>query len=213
MTAGRYALMACGDDALRVLCGPGDVRHDLASMLTSDPAWLEVVPGRMGVTVAFDPHTHSMNDAHARLAAALENDPGPRRRDRRVQDLAVEFGGEAGPDLAPLAARLGRPESEIAGMIERSSLQVDMLGFTPGFAYLAGLDAALVSERLANPRTRVPAGSIGLITGQIGLYALDGPGGWPIVGRVLSPLFDRAAAQPFVLGAGDRVVLRRLTRP
>jgi allophanate hydrolase len=84
-----------------------------------------------------------------------------------------------------------------------------MLGFTPGFAYLSGLSPDIVSERLAHPRARVAAGSVGLITGQIGLYALDGPGGWPIIGRILNPLFDRERTEPFVLLAGDNVQLRQ----
>ena len=83
-----------------------------------------------------------------------------------------------------------------------------MLGFTPGFAYLSGLSPMLLAERLAKPRVRVPAGSIGLITGQVGLYALEGPGGWPIIGRLQVPLFDRAAPNPFRLAPGDGVVLR-----
>ena len=123
------------------------------------------------------------------------------------------FGGEAGPDLAALAERLGQTEEQIIHIFERQTLRVDMLGFTPGFAYLTGLDPALVSERLAHPRARVAAGSIGLITGQVGLYALEGPGGWPIVGRVLAPLFDRTRPDPFLMAPGDEVVIRRAAQP
>ncbi|MDP1555741.1 MAG: carboxyltransferase domain-containing protein [Hyphomonas sp.] len=203
------SIIACGDDALRILCGEGDIRHSLAQKLAEDPLWLEIVPGKRDVTVAFDPHAEQMSQAWARLEAALVPDIGHDPAAAATHVFTASFGGADGPDLAALAARLGLNENDIIARVEASALIVDMLGFTPGFAYLGGLDGALVSERLANPRTRVAAGSIGLITGQIGLYALDGPGGWPIIGRVLGPLFDRASPDPFVLRPGDRVVLQR----
>ena len=104
---------------------------------------------------------------------------------------------------------MGIAEGALIKQVEQSLLTVDMLGFTPGFAYLTGLAPGLVAERLPSPRTLVPAGSIGLISGQIGLYALEGPGGWPLIGLVRAPLFARASANPFLLSAGDRVILRR----
>ena len=209
MTGGRVAIVACGDDALRILCGEGDIRISFAAHLAKADCWMEVVPGKRDVTVAFDPHRERMDDAQARLADALAAFV-PKAAEHAAQHiLRAEFGGASGPDLAALAASLGLAEADIVAAVERSPLSVDMLGFTPGFAYLKGLDPNLASTRLANPRARVAAGSIGLITGQIGLYALEGPGGWPIIGRVLTPLFDRSAANPFLLQPGARVLLGR----
>lgn len=212
MTAPRYEVFACGDDALRILCGEGDIRHDLAEHLKTFPGWTEIVPGKLDLTVAFDPHAERLSEAQARLGVALQILGAAPPRARRQHVLEAVFGGEAGPDLAALAARLGQTEEKIIHILEHQTLRVDMLGFTPGFAYMTGLDPALVSERLANPRARLAAGSIGLITGQVGLYALQGPGGWPIIGRVLAPLFDRARPDPFVMAPGDEVVIRRATR-
>ncbi|MEQ9505681.1 MAG: carboxyltransferase domain-containing protein [Hyphomonas sp.] len=211
MNASAFDIIPCGDDALRIVCGAGDIRYALASQLVNDDAWQEIVPGKADLTVAFDPHTESMSAAMARLRDALQSSasftlPAPRRI-----ELTATFGGAEGPDLEALAERLGRSAEDILTTVEASKLKVDMLGFTPGFAYLTGLDQGLTSERLANPRPRVPAGSIGLITGQIGLYALDGPGGWPIIGRVNTPLFDRFASEPFLLSPGDEVAIRRRT--
>jgi KipI family sensor histidine kinase inhibitor len=213
MTAPRFEVIACGDDALRILCGAGDIRHDLAEHLKTFPGWTEIVPGKLDVTVAFDPHKERLVEAQARLGAALQMLGAAPPRARRQHILEAVFGGEAGPDLAGLAMRLRRTEEQIIHDLEHQTLRLDMLGFTPGFAYLTGLDPALVSERLANPRPRVAAGSIGLITGQVGLYALEGPGGWPIVGRVLAPLFERSNAAPFLMAPGDEVVIRRATPP
>jgi KipI family sensor histidine kinase inhibitor len=212
MTAPRFEVIACGDDALRILCGAGDIRHALAEHLKTLSGWTEIVPGKLDLTVAFDPHAERLGEARARLGAALQTLVSAPPRTRRQHVLEAVFGGEAGPDLAGLAARIGLAEEQIIVSLEHHTFRVDMLGFTPGFAYLTGLDPAFVSERLANPRARVAAGSIGLITGQLGLYALEGPGGWPVIGRVLAPLFDRARPDPFVMAPGDGVVIRRATR-
>ena len=207
MSGARFEISACGDDALRILCGGGDIRHVLARQLAASAAWIDVVPGKENVTVSFDPHAERMADAQARLKTNIDFLSKGTMRGGARHTLPAEFGGQTGPDLTALATRLGRTEADIVEEVARATLTVDMLGFTPGFAYLTGLDPSLASERLAHPRSQVPAGSIGLITGQIGLYALDGPGGWPIIGRVVSPLFDRTRSDPFVLRPGDSVEL------
>ncbi len=209
MMAPAFPVIALGDDALMVLCGPGDIRHTLAHHLASDQSWIEVVPGKRDVTVAFDPYAESMAFAMTRLRRLLVSAASSPALTRQTHTLAAVFGGEDGPDLAALAEKLALPAAQIIDEVLQSSLTVDMLGFTPGFAYLSGLSPTLLAERLATPRERVPAGSIGLITGQVGFYALEGPGGWPIIGRLQVPLFDRAAPNPFRLAPGDRVVLRR----
>lgn len=208
MTPARFAIVACGDDALRVLCGGGEVRHAIARQLRQEAHWHEIVPGKLDVTVAFDPHAEGMEAARTRLSLALERLDDAAQAAAKAHVLEADFGGSAGPDLARIAEASGKTQAEIVRLIEGSLLCVDLLGFTPGFAYLAGLDPALQVERLTHPRAQVPAGSIGLITGQIGLYALEGPGGWPIVGRVRTPLFDKSRDDPFRLQPGDRVTLR-----
>ncbi len=213
MSGNSFDIIACGDDALRILCGPGDVRHSLAERLAGDPSWNEIVPGKQDVTIAFNPYTYTMTKAREKLQHALHTGLTHSVTRGRDHVLAAEFGGEAGPDLAQLAERLDMRVETLLEKVEQSPLKVDMLGFTPGFAYLTGLDPTLQANRLDHPRSRVPAGSIGLISGQIGLYALDGPGGWPIIGRVVSPLFDRCLTEPFVLKAGDSVKLRPAVSP
>lgn len=204
-----FRITALGDDALTIRCGAGEIRRTLAHALRRGGAWLEVVPGREDVSVVFDPHAEGMEQATARLKAELAMPPDVEHAEPRTHELVAEFGGSAGPDLSSLAERMGMADNDLIRQVEQSVLTVDMLGFTPGFAYLTGLAPQLIAERLASPRTLVPAGSIGLITGQVGLYALEGPGGWPLIGRVRAPLFDRNAANPFLLAAGDRVILRR----
>lgn len=197
----------CGDDALRIAPDQAGQRHALAAHLRACGTWTEVVAGRATVTVQFDPARLPMAQARALLAAQLAR-PWPVPAGAAApQALVARFGGEDGPDLAQVAAGSGLAAAEVVRRLCASPLRVDLVGFTPGFAYLDGLDPALQASRLATPRPRVAAGSIGLISGQVGLYALPGPGGWPLVGRLCTPLFDAAATAPFLLQAGQSVRL------
>lgn len=203
----------CGDDALRI--EPDDLRdrHAIAQHLRACNAWLEVVAGRTTVTVQVDLTRLGLDQARTLLAGQLARVAPRTTRAPPALVLPARFGGEAGPDLDDLAARMRMAPDEIVRILCASPLRVDLVGFTPGFAYLDGLDPLLKSQRLATPRQRVAAGSIGLLTGQVGLYALAGPGGWPLVGRVCLPLFDGNAVQPFLLQAGQSVQLAAVEAP
>lgn len=205
MTAMKFPICPCGDDALRIVCGPGRVRHHIARHLGNSGNWQEIVPGKEDVTVVFDPHAGTMNDAKRRLAEDFVGLSEEGIEASTLHLLPAVFGGEAGPDLEALASSNSMRASGVVEAISGIELEVDMIGFTPGFSYLTGLPPSLVSQRLATPRMRVPPGSIGIITGQAGLYALEGPGGWPLIGQVTQDLFDPYANKPFRLLPGDRV--------
>lgn len=201
------AITFCGDDALRLSAPDRDERFARASQLRATGDWVEVVPGRRDVTVQFDPLRHTPDEALARLCHTLSTPAPPPSHTLETVELPVHFGGKNGPDLADISHRIGLSETEVMSRLLSAPLRVDMLGFTPGFAYMSGLDAELEIPRLLQPRQQVPAGSIGLITGQCGLYALAGPAGWPIIGRTSVSLFDAAADNPFRLQPGMQVRL------
>ena len=201
------AITFCGDDALRLSAPDRDERLARASQLQATGDWLEVVPGRRDVTVQFDPFRQGPDEAMAHLARTLATPAPHPSHTLETVELPVHFGGKDGPDLADISTRTGLSETEVISRLLSDPLRVDMLGFTPGFAYMSGLDAALEIPRLLQPRQQVPAGSIGLITGQCGLYALAGPAGWPIIGRTTLSLFDPASDNPFRLQPGMQVRL------
>ena len=201
------AITFCGDDALRLSAPDRDERFARASQIRATGDWVEVVPGRRDVTVQFDPLRHTPDEALARLSRTLSTPAPPPSRTLETVELSVHFGGKNGPDLADISHRIGLSETEVISRLLSAPLRVDMLGFTPGFAYMSGLDAELEIPRLLQPRQQVPAGSIGLITGQCGLYALAGPAGWPIIGRTSVSLFYAAADNPFRLQPGMQVRL------
>ncbi|PKP82607.1 MAG: hypothetical protein CVT79_03960 [Alphaproteobacteria bacterium HGW-Alphaproteobacteria-18] len=201
------AICPVGDDALAVKVGEHAARHALASVLRSSGTWLDVVPGKCEVTVQFDPLELSPAKAQSLLVALMKEYSLSEEIVFPIMTLHMLADEASAPDLPRIAAENGLTPGVFLDRIDASLLSVDMMGFTAGFAYLTGVDARLVSPRLSIPRQRVPAGSVGMITGQLGLYALAGPAGWPIIGRIVEPLFDLSRHDPFTLEAGMRIKL------
>lgn len=176
----------------------------------------DIVPAYASVLLRLDPCRMHDGDGgtgdaidrllgHVRAALAASSAPDARHWPPQHR-LPVCYGGVHGADLAAVAERLGLPP---AAVIERhcaGEYTVAMLGFAPGFAYLLGMDPRLQVPRLARPRTRVPAGSVGIGGAQTGIYPGELPGGWQLIGRTPLRLFDPGnEARPCRLAPGDRV--------
>ena len=198
-------IVPCGDDALRLVMRATEDRQAIARALHGSRIWDEVVIGRESVTVQFDPSARGPAKALAMLKQAAMADINAAVVDAPNLKLLVRSDEANAPDLADCAAANNCSSNEFLNILVRSNLSVDMLGFAPGFAYLSGVDPNLLGGRLDHPRQRVKAGSIGFIKGYLGIYALDGPGGWPIIGRTDAMLFDKTARDPFVLSPGAEV--------
>jgi KipI family sensor histidine kinase inhibitor len=125
-------------------------------------------------------------------------------------EIPVCYGGDFGPDLAEVAALAGFDEANTIAAHTAASYRVAMLGFAPGFPYLLGLDPRLHAPRRAQPRTRVPAGSVAIGGAQTGIYPRALPGGWQIIGRTPLALFDAARTAPALLAPGQRVRFRAI---
>ena len=192
------------EDALEVAAPDPATAQAMAAALRGLAVFAAVVPAPASVAVLFDPRLLDAAAARAHLVAmgAMPARPaaaGPPLR------LPVRYGGEHGPDLGRLAEAADLSAADFAARHAAAEYTVACLGFTPGFAYLDGLPASLSAQRLSVPRLRVPAGSVGISPGRTGVYALDGPGGWPIIGRCMVRLFDQGAARPFRLSPSARV--------
>ncbi|MFN4025417.1 MAG: 5-oxoprolinase subunit B family protein [Hyphomonas sp.] len=194
-----------GDDALALIVTDRSKRHALAAALRATGKWRDVVPGKGDVTVQFDPLALPPAEALAILTEQARTPPRPDALAAAPVTLTLLADTASAPDLAAVADANRLTQDALLARIAASPLIVDMMGFTPGFAYVEGVDPALQAERLAAPRQKVPAGSVGILTGQLGFYALSGPAGWPVIGRILEPLFDPAAATPFRLEAGMHI--------
>ena len=119
--------------------------------------------------------------------------------------VLAEYGGGAGPDLPELAARACMDEATYVSNHAAVEYRVDFLGFQPGFPYLRGLPEALQAPRRKTPRMSVAAGSIAIGGRYTGIYPTAGPGGWQIIGRTSSILFDAHRDSPTLFLPGDRV--------
>ena len=168
------------------------------------PGVVDIVPAYSSLAVLFDEPSVESRDALAERVYELALVAGSGRGvPRRTVEIPVAYGGEHGPDLAELATRLGIGADEIVRRHTAADYIVGMLGFLPGFPYLIGLDASLAAPRRATPRTRVPAGSVGIGGAQTGIYPIESPGGWQLIGRTSAVLFDARREPAVLLEPGD----------
>lgn len=177
---------------------------EIANQADPLPGMGEAVPGYATLLVHYDSLVLDYTEVEARVRACLVDDAVTFREPRRV-DIPVVYGGEEGPDLDFVAQHSGLSAEEVVRIHADREYPVFLMGFTPGFPYLGGMDPAIAAPRLETPRSRVPAGSVGIAGEQTGVYPLDSPGGWRIIGRTLLRLFDPQRAEPFLLAPGDLV--------
>ena len=170
------------------------------------PAVSDIVVGYRTVMV----HVRPLVERTAPVLGTLEHmlveqPPADTVSPGRVLTIPVCYGGACGPDLDAVAAFAGIPPAEVARRHSAREYRVYMVGFVPGFAYMAEVDPAIAAPRRATPRLRVPRGSVGIASGQTGIYPDETPGGWNIIGRCPLRPYDPSRDEPFLLHAGDRV--------
>ncbi len=124
---------------------------------------------------------------------------------RPVIEIPVEYGGNHGPDLEAVAAHAGCSTTEVIRRHSDRTYRVYMLGFVPGFAYLGRVDPSIAAPRHRVPRERVRAGSVGIAGLQTGVYPVESPGGWQLIGHTTLVMFDPGRDKPSLLAAGDLV--------
>lgn len=205
--APRAALL--GDSALlftlsgRIDPGANARVHALAAGVAALglPGVKALVPSYGALAVHFDPLAWDPEDLERALAGAWDRAAAPPAP--RTVEIPVRYGGEDGPDLEEVARHCGLEPGEVVRRHAGGAYRVHFLGFAPGFPYLGGLDPTLATPRRDAPRTRVPAGSVGIAGGQTGIYPLESPGGWRLIGRTPLVLFDPGRMEPCLLRPGD----------
>jgi KipI family sensor histidine kinase inhibitor len=179
---------------------------------SADPFILNLHPAYSSVLVSFDPAQVPPSQVVGILEERLRGLGGVEPPPPRTMEIPVCYEAELGPDLADVAASHGLSPEEVARLHCEAEYRVYFVGFSPGFPYLGGLSPDLATPRLAAPRTRVPAGSVGIAGAQTGIYPVASPGGWRIIGRTPLRLFDAGHPERMLLRMGDRVLFRRIAR-
>lgn len=124
--------------------------------------------------------------------------------------IPVCYGELYGPDIQEVADVNNLSIQEVISLHTQAVYTVYMIGFVPGFAYMGGMNEQLATPRKATPRQAITAGSVGIAGKQTGIYPLETPGGWQIIGRTPLKLFDATRTQPALLKAGDRVIFKSI---
>ncbi|MEM6412601.1 MAG: allophanate hydrolase subunit 1 [Pseudomonadota bacterium] len=207
-----YDVKFSGDDAVRIEGLSRAERDAIYAQLKAQRDWVEVVPARSSVTVQFDPLLTSPSEALEKINR--DYDPVPVDAGDRLPpiEIPVVYGGGYGPDLNAVCEALELSAEELIALHTELVHRVDFLGFTPGFSYLyTDEDAGFDTPRLNRPRQKVAPGSIGVVGGATGIYALAGPGGWPVIGRTPMQLFDPSCSNPSRLVSGQRVTFQSIS--
>ncbi|WNB92625.1 5-oxoprolinase subunit PxpB [Bacillus sp. NEB1478] len=177
---------------------------------------IEYVPGFTTVSVFYDPmkiDSESLPYDHVteQLASFLEELNAGEDTETRVVTIPVCYGGEFGPDLEEVAKHNGLTPEEVIEIHSKGEYLVYMIGFAPGFPYIGGMSDTIAAPRRKDPRLKIPAGSVGIAGKQTGVYPIETPGGWQLIGKTPRKLFLPNGESPSLLKAGDKIKFEPIT--
>lgn len=166
---------------------------------------VETVPTFRSLLVYYDPLKINYKKLCNYIQALSTVEGDIKEKTKRIIEIPVCYGGQYGEDLADVSLQVGMSEKEVIQLHSGVDYLIYMLGFLPGFPYLGGLDKRLEVPRLSNPRTSIPAGSVGIGGEQTGVYPIASPGGWRLIGRTPLKLYDSERKNPTLYQAGDYI--------
>ena len=181
--------------------------HALARLIeaSSITGIIETVPGYATLLVHYDPSILSFTEIKNHLRAGILQVEEITSRKPRQVEVSVRYGGEYGPDLEFVALHCDLQVEDVIRIHTERTYTIFMMGFTPGFPYMGKLDDVIVVPRLQTPRTLVPAGTVAIAGSQTGIYSIDSPGGWQLIGWTPLRLFSPESESPFLFSPGDEV--------
>ena len=183
--------------------------HKISQKINDDKeSWLiDVVPAYNSLNVIYDLNLIQSKQVKKYLSKIILSNKTLTKNNNtsNIIKIPVKYGGNEGPDLEYVADFCKLSSEEIIKIHTSEIYLVYMTGFSPGFPYLGELDPRIHCPRLDNPRIKVDSGSVGLAGSQTGIYSIDSPGGWRIIGRTPIKLFDLEKKDPFYISPGMRI--------
>ena len=215
--------LPAGDSAIAVEFGREidlNINNQVAAMRTVIEAAIdegkikgivELVPTYGSLLVVYDQLAVGYAGLIEQLKILAEGLEGVEIPDREVVEIPVVYGGEYGPDLGIVAQLNSLSEDEVIKRHSEAEYPIYMLGFVAGFPYLGGMDKSIAAPRKQTPRLKIPAGSVGIAGQQTGIYSVESPGGWQIIGRTPLKLYDADREKPILLRAGQSIRFKPIT--
>ncbi|MCC8163108.1 MAG: 5-oxoprolinase subunit PxpB [Lachnospiraceae bacterium] len=206
-------IVAAGDSSILIEFG-SEINPEINRKITSTVQLIraqqiegivDMIPAFCSLLINYDPRIITYDRIQSRMAELVKMDVKASAQKKKVFEIPVCYGGDFGPDIENIAANAGLSVEEVIKIHSSSDYLIYMLGFLPGFCYLGGLDERIHTPRLANPRVKIPAGSVGIGGSQTGIYPLDSPGGWQLMGLTPVKTYDPDRETPILLEAGDYI--------
>ncbi|WP_037329929.1 5-oxoprolinase subunit PxpB [Anaerovibrio lipolyticus] len=213
-------ILTVGDCAVSVEFGQEislEINHKVMALkmvLEREPirGIVELIPTYCSLLIQYDPMDLRYGQLRDRLEALVTQLDEVEMPPKQVVEIPVVYGGEYGPDLGEVARAHNISEEEVIKLHSEPEYPIYMLGFVAGFPYLGGMNKAIATPRKQSPRLKIEAGSVGIAGEQTGIYSVESPGGWQIIGRTPLKLYDVNRNEPVLLKAGQYIKFKPITK-
>lgn len=209
----QIQILTEGDASLLVVFGneiSPEINHRITAAVqllknSQTEGIVDLIPSYTALLINYNPEIIRYGELKTRLEKLLSQEIKTEKRHGRVVEIPVLYGGEGGPDLHTIAEHAHMTEQEVIDLHSSKDYLIYMIGFLPGFCYLGGLDERLHTPRLANPRLKIREGSVGIGGSATGIYPMESPGGWQLMGLTPVKTYDPSRAVPILLNAGEYI--------
>lgn len=214
-----FSFSPLGDCAIVIEVGNEINEHTQKAVRTisvlleaSPPSWMvETIPAFTTITVFYDPLKALYETAKSELGELLQETSDGVASKPRTIEIPVCYGGGFGPDLEFVAEHNGLTPKQVIDIHTGGDYSVYMIGFAPGFPFIGGMSGKITAPRRDSPRLRIPERTVGIAGMQTGVYPIETPGGWQLIGRTPLRLFRPEQEIPSLLRAGDKIVFTQIT--
>lgn len=173
---------------------------------------LDILPTYRSILINYDPVKISYSEMVEILKGLSNSNKDNKSDEVRLIEIPTLYGKEYGPDIEFVAENANLSVDEVIKIHSGRDYLVYMMGFMPGFTYLGGLDERIATPRLKSPRLKIEPGSVGIAANQTGMYPLESPGGWQLIGRTPLKLYDDTKEPPVFIQAGDYIRYITITK-